>query len=183
MNKRALVAVSVLSCLLLGTALSLALPPQSADREKTLKERLEKADNPVKKAKIEVRLAEIKLSQAFDAYDRGKFDLCWSYMDEYLAGMNSAWKDLQDSGRDASRKPDGFKELEIGLRKSRRSLEDFETRVTYEERQEVEKVRKASEDLRSHVLNVLFPEVVPGKKKKDVTREFRIARTAAWEAK
>jgi hypothetical protein len=143
-------------------------------------DRLAKASNPVKKAKLEVRLGELKMSLAFGAYDQGKFDSCWKYLNEYLARMDSAWTTLQASGREASKKPDGFKQLDIALRTSRRSLEDFETRVTFEEREEVERVRKETEALRAHVLEVMFPPTKHKKPKKEnhFATQLRIARVS-----
>ena len=107
----------------------------------------------------------MKLRQAFAAYDHGDFNGCWKSFDDYLARMQAAWSALAASGRIASKKPDGFKQLDIALRESRRALEDFETRLTFEERQQVEKVRKQTEELRARVLDALFPPPPAGEKK------------------
>ena len=151
--------------IVLEGAAGIASPPKPRDTEEKLLARLQQENNPVKKAKLEVRLGRLKLDKAFDAYGRGDFEPSRKQLDAYLARMESAWATLSGSGRDASKKPDGFKELDIALRESRRVLEDFETRVTYEERPEVEKIRQQTEELQNRVLNALFPPA-PAQKKK-----------------
>lgn len=159
------VAGLFLIVLALGSAEAFAIPSSLQRREQKLQARLEREHNPVKKAKLEVRLGRLKLQQAFAAYDRSDFDTCWKQLDDYLARMRSAWASLGASGRQAYRKPDGFKQLDIALRESRRDLSDFETRVTFEERQHVEKIKKQTEQLRNQVLNALFPQGPPPKKR------------------
>ncbi len=151
--------------LLVLASSALAVAPPARDTEQQLLARVERETNPVKKAKLLIRLGRMKLDQAFDAYARGDFDACQKLMDDYYARMQDAWEVLEKSGRSAARKPEGFKELDIALREARRDLEDFETRVSYQERQSVEKVRKQTDDLRSHVLNALFPAGKPKHRK------------------
>lgn len=142
--------------LVLGSA-AFAASPDRRHKEEKLKARIERENNPIKKAKLETRLGKLKLRDAFDAYDQGDFKGCWQLFDDYLAHMQAAWASLEASGRQASKKPDGFKQLDIALRESRRALEDFETRLTFEERQQVEKIRQQTEQLRSRVIGALFP--------------------------
>lgn len=127
--------------------------------------KLERESNPVKKAKIEVRLARLRLEEAFDAYSNGHFDEFWKLLGVYEDFMNKAWADLQASGRIAYKKSDGFKQLDIGLRESQRDVEDFETRITFDERQEVQKIQARMEKLHNQVLKALFPQPAPKKRK------------------
>jgi hypothetical protein len=165
MGVGARVAGTFLIALALGSAAGFAFPSPARENEQKLQARLDRERNPVKKAKLEVRLGRLKLRQAFDAYDRGDFKGCWKLFDAYLERMQSAWTSLAASGRQASRKPDGFKQLDIALRESRRSLADFETRVTFAEREQVEKIKRQTEQLRSRVLDALFPQGPSPKKK------------------
>jgi hypothetical protein len=126
---------------------------------------LERENNPVKKAKLEVRLARLRLVEAFEAYSSGRYDDCWKLLATYQDFMDRAWADLQASGRIAARKSDGFKQLDIGLRESRRDMIDFETHITFDERQAVEKIRMKTEALHNLVLNALFPPTPPKKNK------------------
>jgi hypothetical protein len=133
---------------------------------------IEREQNPVKKAKLKIRLGRVKILQAIDAYDRGNPDQCLQLLDDYLEKMNSAWADLQGSGRQAWRKPDGFKHLDIALREDTRFLEDFKHRVPFENRGPVEKVYQEAEDLRAAVLEALFPLEPPKKERKKFVERF-----------
>jgi hypothetical protein len=165
MNLRSATAGACLLALTLGLGVEIAFPRKSPDDEAKLLSVLEREKNPVKKAKLETRLGRLKLQQAFSAYDQGQFDLCWKLFDDYLGHMKSAWTDLGASGREAARHPDGFKQLDIALRESGRDLEDFQTRVTFQEREAVDKIHAQTADLHNHVLDALFPGGIPAKKK------------------
>jgi hypothetical protein len=165
MNTRA-AAVGALSLVLfLSASARAASPRKSRNEEAKLLSKLEREKNPVKRAKLETKLGRLKLQRAFDAYDQGHYDQCWKSLDEYLTRMNNAWADLVASGRQAAKKPDGFKQLEIALRESQRDLHDFETRLTYEEREAAEKVAAQTVQLHSRVLRALFPGAAPKRKK------------------
>jgi hypothetical protein len=141
-----------------------SIAAKSRDDGPKLLAHLEREGNPIKKAKIEVRLARLRLEEAFDAYSHGHYNEFWKLMSEYEDYMKKAWAELQVSGRIAARKSDGFKQLDIGLRESRRDLDDFETHITFDERQEVQKIRARMEVIHNQVLNALFPQ--PSAKKK-----------------
>jgi hypothetical protein len=162
---RAIAALALVPLFLL-LAVTTALPAaRSHEDGPKLLSQLERETNPVKKAKLEVRLGRLRLEEAFAAYFSGKYDECWKLLGAYEEFMDRAWADLQASGRIAARKPDGFKQLDIGLRESRRDLLDFETRVTFDERQAVQKIRMKTEGLHNQVLNALFPPTPPKKHK------------------
>lgn len=162
--------------LLLATGLDglwgFASPPPRQDNEQKLQARIERERNPVKKAKLKVRLGRVKLFQAIDAYDRGDRGQCQQLLGAYLEVMKSAWTDLQGSGRQAWRKPDGFKQLDIGLRENARFLQDLMHRVPFEERGPVEKVFQEAEKLRAAVLEALFPSERPRNRHKNFVGEF-----------
>ena len=147
--------------------LGFASPPPRQDNEQKLHARIERERNPVKRAKLKVRLGRLKLLQAVDAYDKVGHEPYQKLLDEYLEVMRSAWKDLQESGRQAWRRPDGFKELDIGLREDTRFLDDLMHRVPYEERGPVEKVYHEAEKIRAAVLGALFPPERPRKGQKN----------------
>ncbi len=151
--------------LLVGTALSAAPPPLPRDTEAKLLHKLQGEHKPEKRAKLEVKLGKLKLREAFKAYKQGNLQVCLGLLDAYLERMESAWATLVASGRPATRKPQGYKELEIALRESRRRLVDFESRISYDQRQRVEKIRLETVRLHDRVLDALFPGMVPKKKK------------------
>ena len=151
-------ALGALSLLLfLSAGAGMAFPTEPQEQEAKLLSKIERESNPIKKAKLETKLGRLKLQQAFSSYDHGHYDLCWKLLHEYTDRMNNAWADLVASGHQAVKKPDGFKQLDIALGESRRDLQDFERRITFQERQAAEKVAAQTVELRNRVLSALFP--------------------------
>jgi hypothetical protein len=133
---------------------SLAPAPQS---EEELLARIQKERSPVRKAKLEIRLGRVKLHQAIAAYDQGSVERGAELLGAYVERMKSAWQTLHDSGRDAARQPQGFKELDIALREDSRLIEDLRHRLPYLDRGAVEKAAQEIEQVRAEVLRALFP--------------------------
>ena len=71
--------------------------------------------------------------------------------------MKTSWKLLQDSGRKASKQPEGFRELEISLREDVRSLQDLGRTVSYFDRAPLVNAAQELEQMRAEVLHALFP--------------------------
>jgi hypothetical protein len=172
----------VIGARVVGTVLALfvlvglaggASPGRRQDNEARLRARLEREQNPVKHAKLEIRLGRLKLFQAMEAFDKGNTAQCQQLLAVYLGRMRSAWATLKGSGRQAWRHPQGFKELDIALREDARFLEDFAHRVPYHDRAPVQKVAREVENLRSEVLKALFPSERPRKKADGFERRVR----------
>lgn len=150
-------AAGILLPLVLGGLTGVSSPAGRRDTESSLLSRIERERNLVKKAKLEIRLGRLKLLQALAARDQGDVEGCYRLLEAYLERMKSAWATLKSSGRQAARRPEGFKELDIALREGGRLLEDLAHRVSYQERGPVEKVAKEIEQIRNEVLRALFP--------------------------
>ena len=150
--------------LLLGALAGSASPARRADSEADLLARLERELNPVKRAKLEIRLGRVKLFQAFGAFDRENVEECHELLSAYLERMKGAWATLNSSGRQAWRHSQGFRELDIALREDGRFLADLKHRVPYQDRAPVEKVARDVDELRDQVLRALFPPEHPSKK-------------------
>jgi hypothetical protein len=140
-----------------------AAPGRRPDKEADLLARLQRESNPVKKARIEIRLGRLKLSEAAGAYEKGNVEAADRLLSAYLERMNSAWERLKSSRRQAHKRPAGFKDLDIALREDARYLDDLKHRVPYMLRAPVEKVATEVEKLRDEVLKALFPTEPPRK--------------------
>lgn len=127
------------------------------ETEQELQGRIEREANPIRKAKLGIRLATLKLSQAEAAYAADKTDDGAKLLDAYWSWVSQAWSLLQSSGRDASRQPHGFKELDIALRESARRLADLRQRLPYADRGPIDRVAKQVDGLHTRVLAALFP--------------------------
>ena len=144
--------------------LGAANPGPSRNTEQDLQLRLQRETNPVKKARYEIRLGRLKLTEAIDAFDKHDANQAQDLLDAYLTHVRSSWQLLQSSGRNAFRHPEGFKELDIALREDGRFIEDLSHHLSYYERGEVDKTAKEIEQIRAGVIKELFPPERAGDK-------------------
>jgi len=125
--------------------------------EQELEARINSETNPTKKAKLAIQIAALKLGEAVDAYDHNQFDQGPKLIDTYCGWMKNAWQLLEKSGRDASRKPQGFKDLDIALRENARRLDDLARRTPYADRPDIEHAGAEIDAIHAQVLAALFP--------------------------
>ena len=156
MNWRALLWIAFL---LIGVSVFLAgaSSAPSSETEAQLLARMQNEHDPVRKSKGEIRLARIKLRQAIQAYGQGNMEQGAQLVSAYLGRIKDSWQILRSSGRNAARAPQGFRELDIELREDARLLDDLKRRVSYFDRDPVEKAAKEAEQVRAEVLQALFP--------------------------
>jgi len=138
----------------------LVLPGWSAlgrETEEQLLQRIQSEQNPVKKVKDEIKLATLKFTQLHDAYSQGHIEAGAKLLGTFMDEMRISWKLLQDSGRKASKQPEGFRELEISLRENERLLQDLARTVSYFDRAPLVNAAQELDQMRSEVLHALFP--------------------------
>lgn len=140
-----------------GAFLTATLRGGKRDNEEDLKAHIQTEHNPVKKAKLQIRLASLQLNQAETNYNQGQTEQGAALLGAYGSSMQDAWKTLRESGRNAARQPQGFKELELALREGTRRLEDLKHRISYYDRDPVDKVQQALAAEHNAVLKALFP--------------------------
>lgn len=145
----------------LGILLS-SLCAQARDTEEQLARKIQNEQNPVKKAKEEIKLASLKLTQIHEQYSTGHFDAGAKLLGNFMGDVKTSWKLLQDSGRKAWKQPDGFRELEISLREDVRSLQDLARDVSYFDRAPLANAAQELDRMRYQVLNAQFPGDIPG---------------------
>lgn len=148
---------------LLAGALALAAFPGRSDEERAkelLKEktRLEKETDPVGRAKIGIKISDILLADVSESVRQGNIPEMEQQLTQYAAAIQDAHQALVDSGRNAARKPEGFKELEITLRKHTRTFDDL-TRMlnSLQARVPLEKAKDLAVGIRDKLLKALFP--------------------------
>jgi hypothetical protein len=163
MISRTSLAAAVLSFVILGQPCGFAFPgrgKENKDKEEKLVAKIEQEKNPGKKARLQLRLARLKLLKASEAYDHNDFEAGWALLQEYRAQIRASWNTLKESPRGVAKHFEAYKALEIGLREDDRLLEDLRHRVPYPENDSIEKIAKENSEVHSQVLRVLFP---PGK--------------------
>jgi len=128
------------------------------ETEAQLLQRIQSEQSPVKKAKDEIKLANLKLTEVHDAYVQGHVEAGAKLLATFMDEMKTSWKFLQDSGRKASKQPEGFRELEISLRENVRLLQDLGRTVSYFDRTPLTNAAQDLEQMRIDILHELFPE-------------------------
>jgi hypothetical protein len=153
-------AVRVVFLVVLGL-IPICTSAKSHETAADLQQRIDSDQNPVKKAKDEVKLAELKLDDVKGEYSAGRIDSGQKVLGTFVDEMKTSWKLLQDSGRKAPRQPDGFKELEIALRENERILQDLARTVSYFDRAPIMKAVMDLDQMRNEVLQAQFPPSTP----------------------
>src|SRR5207253_9386422 len=93
-----------------------------------------------------------------DAVQAGDMEAMQKYIGEYLVAIEDAHQTMIKTGRDAHRKPGGFKDLEIALRHQVRTLDDLGKGLTFDQREPVDKAKQQASDIREDLLKALFGE-------------------------
>jgi hypothetical protein len=125
------------------------------DRER---DKLKRTTDPVDRTKIDIDISEILLSLVSDAVRSGEPEVLGKRLGEYVETIEDAHQAMMKTGRDAHRKPKGFKELEISLRRQIRILDDIGRGLTYDQREPVDKAKQQASDIRDDLLKALFGE-------------------------
>jgi DNA gyrase/topoisomerase IV subunit A len=175
---------AVLCFITLGQPCCYASPgraKENKEKEEKLVAKIGRENNPGKKARLQLRLARMKLIEASEAYDHNDLEKGWALLQEYRKQIDASWTTLKESRRGVSKHFEAYKRLEIGLREDARVLEDLRHRVPYPESDSIEKIAKESIQVHSQVLGVLFPPGRPPQKSKKPGRSSGVlaARPAA----
>ena len=120
------------------------------------KDKLKRATDPVDHAKTDIRISEILLSLTSDAARNGDLETMQQRLGEYTSAIQDAHETLMKTGRDARKKPRGFKDLEISLRRQINQLKDIGGALTVDDREAVEKARAEASRIRDDLLKALF---------------------------
>lgn len=134
-----------------------------ADDLAKLQRDLARQSDPGRRAKISVKIAEELLRQTHLLYREDSFEEAQLRLDDYFSTVRSAFDDLQNSGRDARRKPNGFKNLEIHLRKSQRRLRDVSRALPLDRRAPVETALSKLKGMQKQLLLSLMGLTPPDK--------------------
>jgi hypothetical protein len=152
-----LVVVSVNSCAIRIASLQAPLDKR-LERLQRERDKLARLTDPVERTKSNIAISEILLSLAGDAVRSGEPEALEKRLTEYVGAIQDAHQTMVKTGRDAHRKPKGFKDLEIALRRQIRMLDDLGHGVTFDQREPVDKAKQEASDIRDDLLKALFGE-------------------------
>lgn len=141
-----------------------AVCPAAKETEEQLRAKLAVENNPVRKARLAVRLGEMDLDAAGRLYEGNEWEKGAATLEKLLEDVELAYASLTNSGRDARRSPSGFKDTEIKMRVFLRRLEDLRTSLPLDERPTVDKVMTRVREIQQALLNALM-HVKPKKEK------------------
>ena len=121
------------------------------------------SDDPVKKAKDVVRQGELQLAQVRREVRDENFDAALRVLRDYRDAIKSAHVGLRASGKDAEKKPNGFKNLQIHIRQNMARLGQTVLTVPVDQREPFEAIRKELDTIDRELIDALFPRQ-PSKK-------------------
>ena len=133
-----------------------AVSAAAADDPGKLRQQLQQTSDPVERAKLTAKLGDEMLKQMAVEYKAKEYEAGGQVLQDYLTAVRAAYQGLKDSGRNARRKPGGFKELEVHLRKSSRVIEDLSKLVPFEEREPLRLAAEEVGEIRSGLLEALM---------------------------
>ena len=134
-----------------------------SDREKserlaTERGRLPDLRNPVDATRSQIMISRILLDFIGDAVRDGDDEALAALLPQYTAAIKGARNSMVDSDIDATRRPAGFKDLEIALREQARLLTDLSRTVALEERDPLIAAIETASTIQSEMLELLFPQ-------------------------
>jgi hypothetical protein len=157
------IVVAAAFFVILGQPFVHALPGRNSDREEKLITRLAAENNPGKKARLQLRLAKLKLKEADGAYRARDFAQGKELLRQYLGYVRDSWSTLQAVDDGIGKHLRAFKGLEIALREDDRFLGDLSRRVPYPANEYIRKVAKESGEVHNQVLEAIFPSGISPK--------------------
>lgn len=152
------------------TSCALHLTPKFQGSDKRLlnlqkeRDKLKRASDPVQRTKTQIKISEILLTLTSDAVRSSDLEIMEQRLDDYVTAIQDAHQTMMKTGRNAHKKPSGFKELEIALRRHMNQLKDIGGALTFDQRDPVEKARNEAIRIREDLLKALFgsQNVTPG---------------------
>ncbi|HXQ98735.1 MAG TPA: hypothetical protein VN774_09860 [Candidatus Limnocylindrales bacterium] len=162
-----LVSCAILSSLLAAPA---CFGNTQQDRLPEFKERFEREGDPVRKAKDLVNLGNLQVLEFVHAAAADNFDLAFSLLTEYRNEVRTTFDLLKATGNDAERKPEGFKQLQIHLRKSLWEMDRVMPRITPERHATFEDIQHELGRIHNDLIHMLFPRE-PGSRKSNENPE------------
>ncbi|MEZ5352932.1 MAG: hypothetical protein R2762_09880 [Bryobacteraceae bacterium] len=136
---------------LIGAAMAVASPDLEAVRAEP---------NLEKRSELALNNAGAALDAARKAYAEGDRPALKAAFEEAIASLDLCQDSLDESGRNARKKPKYFKKAEIGARKYLRRLDSFRLEMSVDDRPAIQPVVERAHKLQEDILHAIM-----GKKK------------------
>jgi len=131
---------------------------QSKAEEQLRKERsnLTRTTDPVSRTKIEIRISDLLITLMTEAARAGDDRRAEQYLNDYSNTISDAHLTMMKTGKDAHKHPEGFKDLEISLRKQQSRLSDAGKLMDIDSRESVDKVRKQASNISDQLVKTML---------------------------
>jgi hypothetical protein len=118
-------------------------------------------NNPVERAKILSRLAPRQMSSIRELVSNDQADKALSSLQRFRDAVAETTNSLTAGGIDASKRPNGFKELQISLRTFLHKLDDVTLSLQQDARPAYQAARTDLESAENALIEALFPKQDP----------------------
>jgi hypothetical protein len=144
--------------------LGLGLPLAGQDRQATLLDQYRHENDPVRKARLLVKLGDGEVDLAKKQLQGGDDVASLETLENYRGQVEQTIAGLKATGFDAEKKPGGFKELQISLRENIRHVDDLILSLPADKRPFFREVRGILAQMQNDLIDELFPRRGGGKK-------------------
>jgi hypothetical protein len=128
------------------------------EKYQQLEAKLKTTTDPIRKAKVLIKILELHLQAAVDLAKKGEFIQADVSLSRYRETIRQTQETLKSSGRNAQKKPAGFKDFELVLRKQLRTLEDLSGLYAYEQAKMVSESITDAKAAQEYMLLQIFGE-------------------------
>lgn len=139
---------------------------QSQDRMQDYKDKYEKENDPVRKAKALGNYGDAQIQHFVREASAENFDAASTLLTAYRNEVRFVFDALKATGNDAEKKSDGFKELEFHLRKTLWQIDRTLPSVPFEHRESLQEMHDELSRIHTDLIHALFPREA-GKKNND----------------
>ncbi len=127
-----------------------------------LQTQFNRENDPVRKVKVLTKLGDAQFELMRKETDDGNYAQALRTLEGYRDEVRTAEAALKATGADAERKPGGFKQLQIHVRKSLREVDQTIMALPDSQRPPFEAVRQDLSRIDKELIDLLFPRQ-PGK--------------------
>jgi hypothetical protein len=137
--------------------LGLGLPLAGQDRVAVLLDQYRHENDPVRKARLLVKLGDDEVELAKKQLQGGDDVASLDTLENYRGQVEQTIAGLKATGVDAEKKPGGFKELQISLRENVRRVDDLIFSLPADKRPFFREARTALANMQNDLIDALFP--------------------------
>ena len=150
---RGLVTFLTLIPLLIGSCLANTKLEQEYQ---TQQGKLQREGKAVKKVKILIKMSKINLKLAGQSVKNRRYSDADRLLGRYVTTIKHAGQILKASKRNPQRQPEGFKHLEIALRRQLRQLADLADSYPFNQKDTINRAQECAALVKSKMITALF---------------------------